>query len=104
MDYATTTFVGRLTQPIDIKTTNGNTIGKSSIAINKPKKTNEASFFNLTFFNKTAELAGEYLTKGDRVFVEATPEQQKYTDKNGNQVATISFLVKNFISLERRGE
>lgn len=35
------------------------------------------------FWNRLAEVAGEYLKKGSQVYIEGKLQTQKYTDKNG---------------------
>jgi single-strand DNA-binding protein len=35
------------------------------------------------FFNRLAEIAGEYLKKGSQVYIEGALRTEKYTDKNG---------------------
>lgn len=53
----------------------------------KDKQTGQASenteWHNISFFNKLAEIAGQYLKKGSSVYVEGSLQTRKYTDKNG---------------------
>lgn len=37
----------------------------------------------VSFFGRTAEVCGEYLTKGSQIYVEGSIRTRKYTDKDG---------------------
>ncbi len=70
-DINNTVLVGRLTKDIEIKYTNsGAAIGNLSIAVNRSRKqddqrVDEASFFDVKIYGKTAESLRPYLTKGN---------------------------------------
>jgi single-strand DNA-binding protein len=53
----------------------------------KDKQTGEqqerTEWHSVTFFNRLAEIAGEYLKKGMQVYVEGKLQTDKYTDKDG---------------------
>jgi single-strand DNA-binding protein len=53
----------------------------------KDKTTGEnvekTEWHRVTFFNRLAEIAGEYLKKGRQVYVEGKLSTRKYTDKDG---------------------
>src|SRR5690606_27786730 len=38
---------------------------------------------NVVFFNRLAEIAGEYLRKGSKVYIEGSLRTRKWQDKNG---------------------
>ena len=42
----------------------------------------------ISFFGKTAEIAGEYLKKGSQVYIEGRLETRKWTDKEGQERTT----------------
>ena len=42
----------------------------------------------VVFFNRLAEIVGEYLKKGSKVFVEGSLRTQKWQDKVNGEVAT----------------
>ena len=64
------------------------------------KKT--TSFFNMTAFGKTAELLEKHTNKGAKIIVECQANQNQYTDKNGNKVNNVDFIVSNFEFCESR--
>ena len=43
----------------------------------------ETEWHRVTFFDRMAEIAGEYLKKGKSVYVEGRLKTRKYTDKDG---------------------
>lgn len=91
-------FTGRTTKDIELRYTQDNkAFGKFSLAVEsgygENKKTN---FLNMTAFGKTAETLEKYATKGTKLILECQANQNKYTDKNGNQVTSIDFTVLNF--------
>ncbi len=46
-------------------------------------KQEETEWHRITFFDRMAEIAGEYLKKGRPVYVEGRLKTRKYTDKDG---------------------
>ena len=46
-------------------------------------KQEETEWHRITFFDRLAEIAGEYLKKGRSVYVEGRLKTRKYTDKDG---------------------
>ena len=47
------------------------------------EKQEETEWHRVTFFDRMAEIAGEYLKKGKSVYVEGRLKTRKYTDKDG---------------------
>ena len=47
------------------------------------EKMEETEWHRITFFDRMAEIAGEYLKKGKPVYVEGRLKTRKYTDKDG---------------------
>lgn len=101
-------FIARTTKDVELRYSTGNNataIGKFSIAVDSGygdnKKTN---FFNMTVFGKTAETLEKFVKKGTKVALECEANQNQYTDKNGNNVNTVDFIVKNFEFCESRSQ
>ena len=79
---------GNLARDVEVKnTSSGKTYARTSIAVNRRTKkadgTYDADFFDLAAWDKTAEIMGKYLKKGDRVIVEGRIENDNYKDKTG---------------------
>ncbi len=75
---------GRLTRDAEVKYTSGGmAIGSFSIAVNRRTKkgdqwVEEASFFDVSLFGKSAEGLAQYLTKGKQVAVEGELRQDRW--------------------------
>lgn len=49
------------------------------------KKNEHVEWVRVVMFGKTAEIAGEYLTKGSLVYIEGKLQTRKWTDKDGQE-------------------
>ncbi|NIP73825.1 MAG: single-stranded DNA-binding protein [Gammaproteobacteria bacterium] len=58
---------------------------------------------NVVFFNRLAEIVGEYLKKGSQVYVEGSLRTRKWQDKNGNDRYTTEIIANEMQMLGGRG-
>ncbi|MBL6749216.1 MAG: single-stranded DNA-binding protein [Nevskia sp.] len=58
---------------------------------------------NVVFFNKLAEIAGQYLKKGSQVYVEGSLRTRKWQDKEGHDRYTTEIVADNMQMLGGRG-
>jgi len=58
---------------------------------------------NVVFFGKLAEIAGEYLKKGSKVFVEGSLRTRKWQDKAGADRYTTEIVANEMQMLDSRG-
>jgi len=85
------TLIGNLGQDPEVRVMpNGNYVTNISIATTeawKDKQTGQpvekVEWHRVIFFNRLAEIAGEYLTKGAQVYIEGKLQTRKWTDKDG---------------------
>ncbi len=63
-----------------------------SIAVDRRSKNKETDWFRVELWDRSAEIAGEYLKKGRLVAVEGRLDINKWTDANGEKREM--FLVK----------
>lgn len=106
MDLNRATIMGRLTRDPEVKTTpNGRTVVNMSVATgrvwvdqtgNKQEKT---EFHNCVIWGKLADIAGQYLAKGRRVYVEGRLETRNW-DKDGVKHYRTEIIVDNMIMLD----
>jgi len=72
----------------------------------KNKETGEAQekteWHRLVFFNRLAEIVGQYLRKGSKVYVEGSLRTRKYTDKNGIERYVTEIIVNEMSMLDSR--
>ena len=98
-------LIGRVTADIDAVQggfgylNNGTAIAKVSIAVNRSRKqgdkwVDEASFFNITIWGKTAENLKQYLKKGQLIAVLGFLKQDRWKDQQGNNRSSISIVAE----------
>lgn len=68
------------------------------------EKKEETEWHRVTFFNRLAEVAGEYLTKGSMCYVEGRLKTRKYTDKEGVEKYATDIIAERLQMLSKRGE
>lgn len=83
-------LLGRLTREPDVKVTSTDkTTTTFGLAVDRPFKNRdgktEADFINIVAWNKTAEVAGNYLHKGERCLVEGRLQIRSYEGKDGQK-------------------
>ena len=82
-----------------------------SVATNeswKDKQTGEkqerTEWHRVKFFNRLAEIAGEYLKKGGQVYIEGSLRTEKYTDKQGVERYSTDIIASEMQMLGGRPE
>lgn len=76
----TVTILGRLTKDVELNsTTSGKNIASFSVAVDRGS--DEADFFDVTAWEKTAELAAKYLSRGSKVLIQGRLRQDTWDDK-----------------------
>jgi single-strand DNA-binding protein len=91
---------------------NGNAVCNFSVAISeryRDKTSGEmkeiTEWVNIVMFGKLAEIAGEYLAKGSKVYVEGKLKTEKYTDKaTGADRYTTKVVAEKMDMLSSKGE
>ena len=87
-DHNGVTLIGRLTSDPQRKyTQSGMEVAEFSIVNNyyiSTKNTTEVNYFDIVAFDKLAETANKYLTKGKQVLISGTLRQERWQDKNTN--------------------
>ena len=84
---------GRLTDNVELKTTNGGkSVASFSLAVERDFSTDgekNTDFINIVAWNKTAEFIAKYFTKGKQMIVRGSLQVRKYQTQNGeNRYAT----------------
>jgi single-strand DNA-binding protein len=86
-------LVGNLGQDPEVRyTATGDAMCNFSVAT-KDSWTDKASgekketteWHRVSFFGRTAEVAGQYLKKGSQVYIEGSLRTRKFTDRDGNE-------------------
>jgi single-strand DNA-binding protein len=97
-------LVGNLGAKPEIKyASNGNAISNLSIATSESwtdkstgQKQERTEWHRVSLFGKVAEIAGQYLDKGSKVYVEGKLQTRKHTDKDGIERWTTEIVVSGF--------
>lgn len=96
-------LIGRLTKPIELKTTHsGTSVASFSLAVNGRKKadgTKEVDFITCTAFGAMAETLTRYTDKGHKISVTGRIRTGSY-EKDGHTVYSTDVIVEDFDFLE----
>lgn len=91
-------LMGRLTKDPDVRyTQDSKAVARFYLAVDRRFKRDgqpEADFFNCTAFGKTAEFVEKYLSKGTKVLLSGSLQNDNYTDGNGVQRYTVQVIVE----------
>jgi len=97
-------LLGNLGAKPEVKyASNGNAIANLSLATkdswtdkNTGQKQEKTEWHRVSLFGKLAEIAGQYLDKGSRVYVEGKLQTRKWQDQNGQDRYTTEVVVSGF--------
>jgi len=86
-------LIGNLTRDVDVRYTPGGTaVSELGLAVNRTwfdkqanQKREEVTFVDVTLWGRTAELAGEYLSKGKPVLIEGRLQLDQWEDDHGQK-------------------
>jgi len=101
-------LVGRLTRNAELKyTNNGSAVSRFGIAINQRRKkddqwVDEAHFFDVVVWGKTAESLTQYLLKGKQVGVEGQLRQDRW-EQEGQSRSKVKIVATNIMLLGSGG-
>jgi len=63
----------------------------------------KTEWHRVAFFNRLAEIAGEYLKKGSKVYIEGSLQTRKWQDQNGQDRYTTEIKANEMQMLDSRG-
>ena len=97
-------LVGNLGAKPEIKyASNGNAISNLSIATSQSwtdkstgQKQERTEWHRVSLFGKVAEIAGQYLDKGSKVYVEGKLQTRKWQDQNGQDRYTTEVVISGY--------
>lgn len=95
-------LIGRLTRDPEIRTTpSGQTVATVGLATNRTwkdkmgQKQEKTEFHNIVVWGRTAEIVGQYLTKGQEAYFEGRLETRSYTGKDGVERRITEVIAEN---------
>lgn len=103
-------LIGNLGQDPEVRyTPNGNAVANVTLATSttwRDKQTGElqerTEWHRIAFFNRLAEIVGEYLRKGSKVYIEGSLRTRKWQDKNGSDRYTTEIVASEMHMLDNR--
>lgn len=101
-------FIGRLGKDVEMRyMTSGDACANFSIAVGeqwKDKQTGEkkekTEWVNISCFGKLAEICGEYLKKGSKIYASGSMETRKYTGNDGIEKYATGIKLKDMQMLD----
>ncbi|MFT5571930.1 MAG: single-strand DNA-binding protein [Cryomorphaceae bacterium] len=105
-------IVGNLGNDPEVRyANNGSAIANLSVATSeswKDKNTGEmqekTEWHRIVMFNRLGEIAGEYLRKGSKVYIEGKLQTRKWQDQSGNDKYTTEIVANEMQMLDSRGD
>lgn len=89
---------------------NGNAITNISVATSEGwkgqdgQKQERTEWHRIVMFNKLAEIAGQYLKKGSKVYIEGSLRTRKWQDKDGQDRYTTEIVASQMQMLDGKGD
>ncbi len=104
-------LVGNLGKDPEVKyMPNGNAVANITVATSetwKDKQTGEqkenTEWHRVTFYRRLAEIAGEYLKKGSKVYIEGRLQTRKWQGQDGQDRYTTEIIANEMQMLDSRG-
>ena len=102
--------IGNIVRDPEMRTTpSGQNVTSFSIATNlvwkdqSGQKQEKVEFHNLVAWRRLAEIAGQYLKKGSKVYAEGRLQTRSWDDPNGVKRYRTEIITENMIMLDRAG-
>jgi len=105
-------LIGNLGADPEVRyTTNGGAVANLRLATSeswKDKQTGETreqtEWHRVVMFGRLGEIAGEYLKKGSKIYIEGRIQTRKWQDRDGNDRYTTEIVSNEMQMLDGRGE
>lgn len=92
-------LMGRLTKDVDLRTTaGGKNVADFTLAVDKLGKEDGADFFDVTTWEKLADLVNQYTKKGSKVLVMGRLQQQTWDDKETGKKRSKVVVIANDVT------
>lgn len=102
-------IIGNLTRDPEVKTIpSGHAVAKLGIATNRVWKDSQTGeqkeqveYHNIVAWRRLAEICGQYLKKGSKVYIEGRLQTRNWDDQNGVKHYMTEIVADNMIMLDR---
>lgn len=97
-------LIGRLTRDVELRTTtSGKNVATFSLAVDRGQ--DQTDFFDVTAWEKTAELVNQYTQKGSKVHVQGSIQQESWEDKaSGQKRSKVVVVARDVTFLDSKAE
>ncbi|MDD4332583.1 MAG: single-stranded DNA-binding protein [Patescibacteria group bacterium] len=103
-------IIGNLTRDPEVRNTpNGQTVASFAVATNfiwtdqSGQKQEKVEFHNIVAWRRLAEICGQYLKKGSKVFIEGRLQTRDWVGQDGVKRYRTEIVTENMIMLDRAG-
>lgn len=107
--FNSVTLLGNLTRDPELKTlASGGAVANFGLAVNRRWKTDgetkeETTFVDCEAWGRTAELIGQYLTKGSACLVQGRLKYDTWEDKDGSRRSRLKVVAEQVQFIDRKG-
>jgi single-strand DNA-binding protein len=103
-------LIGNLTRDPELRSTpSGQSVANFAVATNRVwkdpqsgEKKEAVEFHNIVMWRRLAEIAGQYLHKGSKIFLEGRLQTRSWQDQSGNKKYMTEIVAENMQMLDRK--
>lgn len=105
-NYANATIVGHVGRDPEMRyLPDGKAVAQFSVATTRKVKGNgQTTWWRVSAFGRTAEVAGEYVKKGAPVLISGEPMLREYTTDSGEKRSSLEITADRLTLLGRKGD
>ncbi|MFH1890215.1 MAG: single-stranded DNA-binding protein [Candidatus Kuenenbacteria bacterium] len=109
MDLNKAMIIGHMTKDPEVRTTpNGTSVTSFGLATNyvwtdtTGNRQEKVEFHNIVAWRKLAEICGQYLHKGSKIYIEGRLQTRSWDDQTGNKRYITEIVADNMIMLDSK--
>lgn len=110
MDLNKAMIIGRLTRDPEVRSTpSGTNVANFAVATNfswkdqSGNRQDRTEYHDVVAWRKLADIVGQYLKKGSKVYIEGRLETRSWDDQQGNKRYKTEIVADNMIMLDSKG-
>jgi single-strand DNA-binding protein len=104
-------IIGNIGQDPEMRfSQNGTAVTTFSVAVNRTSRSQQGGeeqppdWYRIVCFGQQAEFADQYLTKGNRVYVEGRLQINRFTGNDGQERQSVEIVASELMNLTPRGD
>ncbi len=110
MDLNKAMLIGNITRDPELRSTpSGQSVANFGLATNRSwkdpssgERKESAEFHNIVAWGRLAEICGQYLRRGSKIFVEGRIQTRSWQGQDGNKRYITEIVMENMIMLDRK--